>query len=196
MSINNTPSLSDSVISGGTPVVDNITVFPLAEYATRGAAGNFSKLVGTIFPWRRYTDLDFFAQPLLVTNVLNEADGVLPFSPAVGVNTTLSDEFTLASFHCPVASMANYTAQQGVPTWRYLYSGSFAETLPYSWMRPYHGSDIELILGQARPAAYQDLGMEIDKAARYIQNAVASFVRDPVNGLSEFGWPKYNVSCK
>lgn len=125
---------------------------------------------------------------------MNEADGVLPFSPLTGVNQTLSDLFTLASFHCPVAAMANYTSQQGLPTWRYVYNGTFAETVPYPWMRPYHGSDLELILGSYKAAAYQEIGSEIEKAASYLQDAVASFVRDPVKGLESFGWPLYNIS--
>lgn len=110
------------------------------------------------------------------------------------MNTTESDEFTYAAYHCPVAAAANYTAQQGVPTWRYLYSGSFDETKPYPWMRPSHGSDLELILGQERTAAYQDVRPELAKAGVYIRNAVASFVRDLANGLSNFGWPKYDAS--
>jgi carboxylesterase type B len=45
MSLNNFPSFTDSVISGGTPAVDNVTVFPLDEYTTRGITGGFAKLV-------------------------------------------------------------------------------------------------------------------------------------------------------
>lgn len=45
MSVNNFPSLTDPVISGGNPVIDNVTVFSVAEYAARGKAGNFAKLV-------------------------------------------------------------------------------------------------------------------------------------------------------
>lgn len=125
---------------------------------------------------------------------MNEGDGTLPFSPTAGVNQTLSDELTLSAFHCPVAATANYTFQQGIPTWRYLYNGSFKETIPYPWMRPYHGADQALIFGLVRATAYQDVGPEVKKAGKYIQNAVASFVRDPIHGLTNFGWPRYNIS--
>lgn len=37
--------LTDPMNPGGTPVVDNITVFSLAEYKTRGEKGEFAKLV-------------------------------------------------------------------------------------------------------------------------------------------------------
>lgn len=35
----------DWPLSGGTPVIDNVTMFPLSEYATRGKAGKFAKIV-------------------------------------------------------------------------------------------------------------------------------------------------------
>ncbi len=50
MSYNNLPSFTDTVLAGGTPAVDNITVFPLTEYTTRGLAGGFAKLVHSIRP--------------------------------------------------------------------------------------------------------------------------------------------------
>lgn len=37
--------LTDRMNSGGTPAVDNITVFSLDEYRTRGENGQFAKLV-------------------------------------------------------------------------------------------------------------------------------------------------------
>jgi carboxylesterase type B len=127
---------------------------------------------------------------------MNEADGVLPFSPTGGVNTTLSDGFTLAYFHCPVAATANYSSQHGNPTWRYIYNRSFAETMPYPWVRPFHGSDLTLVLGDVRSAAYQDVGPEVQKAGQYLMDAIASFVRDPADGLTRVGWPRYDVSGK
>lgn len=136
------------------------------------------------------------AQPLVVTHTLNEADGVLPFSPITGVNQTISDEFTLASWQCPVASMANYSSSHNIPTWRYVYAGSFLSTTPYSWMRPYHGSDLSLILGAVQSTSYEDPSPALKTAQTYLQNAIAAFVRSPNSGLSKFGWPKYNTTCK
>lgn len=45
MSYNNLPSFTDTVLTGGTPAVDNATVFPLTEYTSRGLAGDFAQLV-------------------------------------------------------------------------------------------------------------------------------------------------------
>lgn len=61
-------------------------------------------------------------------------------------------------------------------------------------MRPYHGSDNALMLNQIGFFAYEDLGPEIVKAGVYLRNAMASFVRDPVDGLTNFGWPRYYAS--
>lgn len=135
-------------------------------------------------------------QPLLITHTTNEADGFLPFSPTEGVNQTLSDEFTLVSWHCPVAVTAGNWAARGVPTYRYLYNGTFAETVPYSWMRPYHGSDQSLVFSQTRPFAYQALGSEVIKAGQYMRTVLTKLVEDPVNGLANFGWPKYDQNSK
>ncbi|MCJ1331585.1 hypothetical protein MMC10_008276 [Thelotrema lepadinum] len=173
--INNTPTLADpGTITGGVPAVDNVTIFAAADYKARGETGRFTKV------------------PLLLSNTLNEADLFLPYSPADGVNTTLSDEITLVSYHCPVAATASYWAAQKIPTWRYVFSGYFEETIPYSWMRPFHGADTELVFGLLHSAAYQDPGPEVQKAGNYIQDAVAAFVRDPVHGLENFGWKTYN----
>ncbi|KAF4627784.1 hypothetical protein G7Y89_g10368 [Cudoniella acicularis] len=93
----NMPSFTDAVY-GGRPVVDNVSVFTAEEYASRGLEGKFAKL------------------PLLITHTTNEADAILHFSPLTGVNTTLSELFTLSSFHCPVAVAVNLSASHGVPT--------------------------------------------------------------------------------
>ncbi|KAF2106962.1 Alpha/Beta hydrolase protein [Lophiotrema nucula] len=178
MSPNNTPAVTDTVISGGTPIVDNTTVFSLEEYASRRASGKFAKL------------------PLLVSNTISEADGFLPFDPVSGVNTTLSDLLTLVMHHCPVAVASNATAYAGVPTWRYLYAGAFPEQLPYPWMRPFHGSDNQLILGKVEEAAYEDVSAEMEKAEGYLIDAIGAFVRDPQSGLSKYGWPKYEAGSK
>lgn len=120
----------------------------------------------------------------------------MPYDPVAGVNTTLSGEITTYSFQCPVSATAGYWAAQNVPVWRYLYSAAFAESQPYPWMRAYHGSDLALFFQTEQRYAYQELGPEIEKAGSYLRGAVASFVRDPEEGLTQFGWPKYTGEGK
>ena len=102
----------------------------------------------------------------------------------------------MISYHCPVAATASYWAAQRIPTWRYVFSGYFKETIPYSWMRPFHGADTELVFGLLPSVAYQDPGPEVQKAGKYLQDAVGAFVRDPVHGLEKFGWKPYNPDGK
>jgi Carboxylesterase family len=130
-------------------------------------------------------------QPLLLSHTTHESDGVLPFTAAGGVNATISDYLTLALFQCPVAATAGYWSAHNVTTYRYLYNGSFAATTPYSWMQPYHGSDLTLILGQEELKQYEDPSPALVEAGKYMRNAIASFVKDPHHGLASLGWKQY-----
>ncbi|KAI9874181.1 MAG: hypothetical protein M1823_007745, partial [Watsoniomyces obsoletus] len=56
----------------------------------------------------------------------------------------------------------------------------------------YHAADVYLMFGGAKHMAWQELSPNILDAYRYMQDAVASFVRDPDGGLAEKGWPKYD----
>ncbi|KAF2761786.1 carboxylesterase family protein [Pseudovirgaria hyperparasitica] len=174
---NNTPTIAEGVAAGA-PVVDNVTVFDPSEIARRGREGAFAKL------------------PLLVTHTTHESDSILPADPVVGVNHTLSDLITLTGQHCPVAAAAGYWAAQGVPTWRYLFDGVFDATRPYDWIRSYHGSDNNLIFSGEQLFAWEEPSKEALEAGRYLRAAIAAFVRDPVNGLERFGWPRYTGEGK
>ena len=131
---------------------------------------------------------------MLVSHTTHEFDGMLPFTPIDGVNKTLSDELTLAKFQCPVAATAGYWSSQNVTTYRYLLNGSFAAAVPYSWMRPYHGSDLVLALKQERTAQWEDPSQGLIDAGVYMRNAIVSFVKDPHGGLASLGWKQYNIN--
>jgi len=77
--------------------------------------------------------------------------------------------------------------------WRYLHVGNFEEKSGYEWLRPYRGSDLTLVLGQMQSASWQAVGSEAKVAQKYIQDEVGVFIRDPVVGLSNYGWERYQV---
>ena len=80
-----------------------------------------------------------------------------------------------------------------VTTYRSVYSGDFRAVTPYGWMRgAYHAADVYLMFGGARYFAWQELGPKVIEAGKYLQNAIANFVRDPERGLAETGWPRYD----
>ena len=116
---------------------------------------------------------------------------MLPFDPIKGVDQQISNQLTEFGFHCPVASTAGYWSSHDAPVWRYLATNVFEELQPYPWMRAFHGSDLILLFANEYEFRYEDLGPTVKEAGRYLRNAVAAFVRDPKNGLSTFGWPRY-----
>ena len=126
-----------------------------------------------------------------------EGDNTIEFntSARVGINYTVSDLVTLTAFHCPTMLGTSYRVMQNVSTYRSVFSGSFPPITPYPWMRgAYHAADVYIMFGGAKYMAWQELGSNVIKAGSYMQDAVASFVRDPNEGLAKMGWPKYDGS--
>lgn len=97
-------------------------------------------------------------------------------------DTTLSGLFTLACFHYPIARDAS---QRGLPTWRYLFSGRFTEELPYAWMRPYHGSDLDLDI---TTVLVRSESPRMRMSARRLRRSTGICA-----GLDRFGWPRYKT---
>lgn len=173
MTPNNMPDITSQFNLGGTPVVDNQTVFPLQHYAAP-PNGSFARL------------------PLLASHATHEGDNTLPYDPVTGVDQTLSDELTLVTFQCPVAASTAAWAAQDVPVYRYLYNGTFASTIPYSWMRPSHGADLLFVFANEERTQWQDCDETTLAAGRDIRNFVGTYVRDPVDGLAGLGWERYD----
>ncbi|SCO46898.1 related to esterase [Fusarium fujikuroi] len=67
---------------GGSPMIDNVTLFTLAEYAYRGQKGKFAKV------------------PTLMGIMDAEGDGVLNWDAKAGVNRILSNILTITLFNC------------------------------------------------------------------------------------------------
>jgi cholinesterase len=74
---------------------------------------------------------------------------------------------------CGSAETAKARAMYGVPAWRYLHAG--ART----------GSDMALAFGDG-----------VSGQSKIFQSAWGAFIKDPVNGLTKFGWPKYDPKGK
>ena len=52
LNVNNFPTIAETGITGGTPAVDNVTIFPVTAYPELDKAGKFAKLVGSILVCR------------------------------------------------------------------------------------------------------------------------------------------------
>ena len=168
-------------LTGGSPTVDNITVFSPAAYVELGINGSFAKT------------------PMWASHTLNEGDNTTPFNasdPKNPINYTVSALITLAAFHCPTVLATGYRVANSVTVYRSVYSGVFPPLQPYPWMRAYHAADVYLMFGGERYVAWQEVGENVLKAGRYLRDAMSAFVKDPEGGLEGFGWERYNGSGK
>ncbi|OQU96360.1 hypothetical protein CLAIMM_02454 [Cladophialophora immunda] len=164
--------------NGGSPFVDNVTVFSIADYTAKAEAGDFAKI------------------PVLLGTNNNEGNGVVNYSPEYGLNTTLADAVTIAAFTCPVSQLAGQLRGHGIPVWRYRYMPVFPSVTFYPFSKTYHTSEIPIVLGSFRSIIPYKTPTEAEiQASKLLQRAWVSFARDPHRGLrDEMGWPLYNAS--
>ncbi|KAF2010253.1 alpha/beta-hydrolase [Aaosphaeria arxii CBS 175.79] len=147
--------------------------------------------------WADYTDLRnrgrFARLPLLTGINDNEFATLLPLSPN-GPNQTAVDRSTNASMNCPAAAAARSRTEYSIPAWRYRYFGQFPNLNPVEWLGAYHSSELPIIFNTSNL-----LGPNTDNelaTVEYLQGAWLSFVRDPENGLINYGWPLYNETTE
>lgn len=156
-----------------TPTADNITVF--SDYNARSRSGTFAKL------------------PTLTGNVIKE-DGFLSALVKFVTNETEPDSFwstfTHQNFTCASAQQANVTVSRGVPTWRYLYFGDFANIAITPFSGAYHESELPLIFDNV-PALFPESTKDQVAIAMFMRKAWAAFARDPADGLALY-WPAYD----
>lgn len=162
--------------SGGTlgsfgPTVDEIVVF--SNYTERSLAGNFTK------------------KPLLIGNNDNEAGLFIATSSLQGLSYPdfYWQTFNLIGFTCPTAYRANYSIQADVTTWRYRYFGSFPDTMIIPNAGAWHSAEIPILFDTNianPPETTEQIAI-----GKYMRGAWAAFAKDPENGLTNYGWPKY-----
>ncbi|KAF8544403.1 Alpha/Beta hydrolase protein [Trichophaea hybrida] len=165
--------------SGGTPAVDNVTVFSPEEVVKRGLAGKFASL------------------PTLIGSNNHEGDFLIPFSPTLGINYTLSDLVTSIFFTCPTAIQSRYRTLNHVPIYRYRYMPRFPSVTPYAWMRSaFHGSELPLLFGTWKAWGIQTPTKKEEEASGELMNMWTAFVKDPTGGLDKKGWKRYSEKGK
>ncbi|TGZ76721.1 alpha/beta-hydrolase [Ascodesmis nigricans] len=100
---------------------------------------------------------------------------------------TVSKLATRVAFTCPAKKSAGgYT--KFVPTWQYRFFGDFVVYEGVEKRGPTHGSEIPQIFGTI-PANAEAASVA---SSKYIQKAWTTFAKDPTNGLTSLGWPKFN----
>ncbi|KAI9649067.1 hypothetical protein NHQ30_001634 [Ciborinia camelliae] len=164
---------SGSTLGSFGPTIDDTVVF--SNYTERSLAGKFTK------------------KPMLIGNTENEAGLFIALSSLQGL--TYPDVewklFNLIGFTCPSAYRANFSIQADVPTWRYRYFGSFPDTMIIPNAGAFHAAEIPLLFDTnivSTPETTEQIAI-----GKYMRGAWAAFAKDPENGLTNYGWPKYDA---
>lgn len=134
------------------------------------------------------------SQPYLITSNNYEA-GYYRLS-ACNANISLSDEawhnFNDAAFTCPSGASARYRFANNVPVWQSHYFGDWDNLRLYPASGAYHGADLPMVFGTAEQVSGLPNSDREDEFSEYIRSAWAAFATDPTDGLTQFGWPKYD----
>jgi carboxylesterase type B len=91
--------------------------------------------------------------------------------------------YTEFVFQCPAGLLANDSIKAGIPTWRYYFNATFANTQVFPDLGVYHSSEIELVFGTYPTVNATAEEMNLSK---YMQTTWATFAKHPLSGPS---WP-------
>ncbi|KAL1963028.1 hypothetical protein VTN77DRAFT_8776 [Rasamsonia byssochlamydoides] len=156
------------------PTVDNVTVFE--DYTSLSAEGKFARV------------------PYLVGHNDNEAGFYKIAAYAQGANLTEAQwqQFNNDTFSCPTSQEATNHVRAGVPTWRFRYYADWDNTRLYPTSGAYHGVDMNMIFGASEDVTGLPESQPQLQLQSTMQAAWASFVSDPAEGLTKFGWPVFD----
>lgn len=158
--------------------VDNITIF--ADYTDRSNNGNFAR-IPYLQGMNDHESGYYRIPPYFRTGVLYPE--------------SVWTEFEMEDFTCPTAFEGYNRARHNVPTWRFRYFGDWDNLKLYPTSGAYHGSDVEMIIGNT----YGVSGIPPSKAevatTAYMQGAWSAFAHDPQAGLTKYGWPEYDQNA-
>lgn len=94
--------------NGGSPFVDNVTVWSVEDYQRLAEEGQFAKLVGGHRGYEafvgKFANVD--VQPVLLGSNDDEGQSVVNFSPETGVNQSLAEDITISRFTCLVSNFS------------------------------------------------------------------------------------------
>ncbi len=75
--------------------------------------------------------------------------------------------------------------------------GVFPDISVVPGLRSYHISEIPIVFGTYDEPSFPGKATANEIAlSKYMQKAWVEFARDPVNGLSNYGWPQYEAQTK
>lgn len=127
-------------------------------------------------------------------------EAAFPVKAPESAYDVIAELYTLQSFQCPAALLANESAAIGVPTWLYQYNASFPNLSPfYGLLRAWHSSEIQLVFqtypgGPIQPVTSKPAGLlpyNVEPTAQefalsqFLSESWATFAKNPMYGP---GW--------
>lgn len=109
-----------------------------------------------------------------------------------GPNATAGLEWDLILFSCPATSTVRFRQQTGITAFRYVYYGNFTNVSPASWMGPYHGAELPILMG-THPNFRGNSSLEEYATSQAFQDAYVAFASDTENGLISQNWKHYTT---
>ncbi|GMG10462.1 unnamed protein product [Aspergillus oryzae var. brunneus] len=136
----------------------------------------------------------FHPTPYLVTSNANEAGyyRVSAYAANISHPDPVWNLFNQAAFTCPSGQTAAHRTAAGVPTWQSRYFGDWDNLRLYPFSGAYHGIDLPMVFGTASKISGIADSEKEREFARYMASAWVAFAADPADGLSRFGWPRYD----
>lgn len=182
-----------AIQSGFGPVIDGVTV--PANAVDRVNAGDFAKV--PILVGSNSDEAAFTATILLAYTNLSASAVETYLAPAVDVIQPIFDIATLIAFTCGAQQASKLRTEQGVTTYRYrYYGGNYTNTYVKYVGTAYHTAELPIVFGTAASVTgIPDEGAETTMGP-FMRTSWAEFAKDPENGLSNLGWPKYDPASK
>ena len=158
------------------PTIDNLTIFPLSTYRTRGVTGQFAPL------------------PYLAGTTDHESGfyRLAALSQKIDLSPSQWLSYESQGFTCPTRQSLLYRTTHNVPAYRYRYFGTWSNLELYPGSGAYHGSDLHMVFGGDEDITGVEGTREERWTREYMQRAWGAFVRKPDGGVErEMGWPRY-----
>lgn len=100
--------------------------------------------------------------------------------------------YQLSGYTCPSGLRANYSLAANNPTWRYRWFAVFPDIDISPEAGAYHGIELPLIFGTTNSFSTVNATADEIIFTEYARGAWIAFAKDPVNGLTTYGWPLYD----
>jgi carboxylesterase type B len=98
-------------------------------------------------------------------------------------------------FACPASTAAAARVDAKVPVWRYRFFHKF-DNLLLGGQGAFHVGDVPIVMGTSE----RKIGAKnVDEQTLLIKNVMtawATFAKDPEEGLTKLGWPKYDPNSE